>query len=181
MGSIIQVALPFVLIAFVLYRRVKSSIGFQRFSSKGMKIRRVIFVIVGLILLAVGFIHPILFLADAVGIAGGSVLAYYAIRHFVNEWRGELLYTRTHIYIEAAVLTLFLGRVLYRVLTVVMLAKSTGAAVDNNQMAQYTRDPVTVATFFVIIAYYLIYYSFLIRKGKALLAEKQLIESRLEG
>jgi hypothetical protein len=176
MGSIIQVALPFVLIAFVLYRRVKRSIGFQKYSIKGMKIRRVIFVIVGLILLAVGFIHPILFLADAVGIVGGCVLAYYAIRHFVYEWRGELLYTRTHIYIEAAVLILFLGRVLYRVLTVAMLTKSTGAA-DDNQMAQYARDPITVAIFFVIIAYYLIYYSFLIRKGEALIVEKQLIET----
>jgi hypothetical protein len=176
MDSIIQVALPFILIAFVLYRRVKKSIGFQRFSPKGMRVRSVIFGVLGLILLAVGFIHPILFLADAVGIAAGGVLGYYAIRHFVYEWRAEFLYTRTHIFIESTVLILFLGRVLYRVLAVVMLTKQSGAATDANQMTQYTRDPATAAIFFIIIAYYLIYYSYLIRKGKSLLVEKQLVE-----
>jgi hypothetical protein len=172
MNTLTNVALPFVLIAFVLYRRVKRSIGFQKFSPNRMKFRLAAFGLVGLIIMLVGLLHPILFLADGVGIAVGVVLAYYAIRHFVYEWRDELLYTRTHIYIEATVLALFLGRVLYRILIVVMVAKASGTASGDNPSIQYVRDPYTVAIFFVIITYYFIYYAFLIRKGTALLEEK---------
>ncbi|QGQ95525.1 hypothetical protein EHS13_11865 [Paenibacillus psychroresistens] len=172
MNSIMQMAFPFVIIAFVLYRRVKRSIGFQRFSSKRLKFRIVIFSIIGVILLAVSIIHPILILADVVGITAGAVLSYYAIRHFIYEWRDELLYTRTHIYIESTVLILFLGRVLYRVLAVFMISKNLVVVQGDNQMAQYTRDPYTVGIFCVILTYYIIYNYFLIRKGKALSLEK---------
>ena len=72
MNSIMQVALPFVIIAFVLYRRVKRSIGFQRYSPKRLKFRIVLFAIVGVILLAVSIIHPILIIADVIGIAAGA-------------------------------------------------------------------------------------------------------------
>jgi hypothetical protein len=174
MQSMFQIAIPFLFIAFMIYRRVKKSIGFQPFSPKRMRFRTVLFGILGIFILSVGFIHPILFLADGVGIAVGAVLAFYAIRHFVYEWRGELLYTRTHIIIEATVLTLFLGRVLYRVLTVIMLSKNSAAPSDPQQMSQFTKDPYTVAIFLIIVIYYIAYYSFLIRKGKVLLAEKQI-------
>jgi hypothetical protein len=174
MQSMFQIAIPFLFIAFMIYRRVKRSIGFQPFSPKRMRFRTVLFGILGIFILSVGFIHPILFLADGVGIAVGAVLAFYAIRHFVYEWRGELLYTRTHIIIEATVLTLFLGRVLYRVLTVIMLSKNSDAPSDPQQMSQFTKDPFTVAIFLIIVIYYIAYYSFLIRKGKVLLAEKQI-------
>jgi hypothetical protein len=174
MQAIFQIAIPFLLLAFMLYRRVKRSIGFQPYSPKRMRFRTVLFGVLGLFILSVGFIHPILFLADGVGIAVGAVLAFYAIRHFVYEWRGDLLFTRTHIIIEAAVLTLFLGRVLYRVLTVIMLSKNSGAQSDPQQMSQFTKDPFTVAIFLVIVIYYIVYYSFLLRRGKVLLAEKPL-------
>jgi len=78
----------------------------------------------------------------------------------------------THIYIEATVLTLFLARVFYRVLMVFMAAKNLIAVSGDDQTIQYIRDPYTVAIFFVLIAYYIIYYSFLIRKGNQLLAKK---------
>jgi hypothetical protein len=174
MSTIIQFAIPFLLIVFMIYRRVKRSIGFQKFSPKRMRFRTVLFGILGLFILSIGFVHPILFLADGVGIAVGAVLAFYAIRHFMYEWRGEDLYTRTHIIIEATVLTLFLGRVLYRVVTLIMLSKNSGAPSDPQQMNQFTKDPFTAAIFLVIVIYYMAYYSFLIRKGKGLLAEKQL-------
>jgi hypothetical protein len=170
--SLTNVILPFILIAFLMYRRVKRSIGFQKYSPKRMMFRIVFFSLVGFIILLAGVVHPILFLADVVGLAVGSVLAYYAIRHFVYEWRGELLFTRTHIYIEATVLTLFLGRVLYRILTMVMTVRDLQPISNDNQTSQYIKDPYTVAIFFVIIAYYILYYSFLIRKANALLAEK---------
>jgi hypothetical protein len=175
MNSLMQIALPFVIIAFVLYRRVKRSIGFQRFSPKRLKFRIVLFAIVGVILLAVSLIHPILIIADVVGIAAGAVLAYYAIRHFIYEWRDEFLYSRTHIYIESTVLILFLGRVLYRVLAVFTMSQNLVVVQGDNQMTPYTRDPYTVGIFCVILTYYIIYNSFLIRKGEALLIEKRRI------
>ena len=69
-------------------------------------------------------------------------------------------------------LTLFLGRVLYRILMVFMTAKNLTAVSGDDQTSPYIRDPYTVAIFFVLIAYYIIYYSFLIRKGNQLLAKK---------
>jgi hypothetical protein len=172
MQAIMQVAIPFILIGFLMYRRVRRSIGFQKFSPKRMRFRTILFGILGLLIMTMGFIHPILFLADGVGIAIGIVLSIYAMRHFIYEWREGILFTRTHIVIESTVLILFLGRVLYRILSVFVLAKQTGAVTDNNQMAQYARDPLTVGVFCVIIVYYIVYYTFLIQKGKTLLTEK---------
>ncbi|MDB5056520.1 MAG: hypothetical protein JWM44_4570 [Bacilli bacterium] len=173
MQSFIQIAIPFVLISFLIYRRVKRSIGFQRFSPKRMQFRIILFGILGLVMLALGFLHPILFLADGIGITCGAVLAFYAIRHSVFEWRDTILYSRTHVVIESTVIILFLGRVLYRILFVFNGVKNTAAASDPNQMQQYTKDPFTVAIFLVIVAYYMAYYTFVIRKGKSLIVEKQ--------
>ena len=77
--SLTSVVLPFLLIAFFMYRRVKRSIGFQVYSPKRMTFRMVFFGLVGFIILLFGILHPILFLTDVVGIAVGGRISL--LRH----------------------------------------------------------------------------------------------------
>jgi hypothetical protein len=90
--SLSNVILPFIVIAFFLYRRVKRSIGFQKFSPKRMTFRIILFSLIGFIILMFGVLHPILFLADVVGIAVGAVLAYYLIYYSFLIRKGNQLF-----------------------------------------------------------------------------------------
>ncbi|MDB4865980.1 MAG: hypothetical protein JWR03_313 [Cohnella sp.] len=164
MQHIGQAAIPVVLILFIVYRRIRRTVGSQPFQPRKLKMRVGIFIAVGLLLLATGFLHPILWAADAAGLIVGSALAWFAIRHNQFEWRESNLYYRTHTAIQAIVVALFVGRIAYRFLFV---GQQMSNAADNQaQMQSYTRDPWTAAVFFVLIAFYIGYYSYILRKGQ---------------
>lgn len=159
-----QIAIPVAVIALVLYRRIRRTIGFQLFSARRLRFRLVLFAVIGVLLLATGIAHPIRYLADAGGIAIGTILAYFAIRHSEFERRGKELYFRTHIGIQTAVVALFIGRIAYRLLFFAPAGQT--AAANQDPMQQFTKDPWTAAVFFILVAYYIGYYSFLLRQEK---------------
>lgn len=166
MSVISQYAIPFVIIALVIYRRTRRSIGFQKLSVRRMRVRLIFFSIIALLLLALAAAHPIMLVGYAAGIFGGLVLARYAARHFVTETRGDGLYYRTHIWIESTVLALFLGRIAYRFIEMGLSpAAAANAAPDPAAIA---KDPVTGAVLFIIIAYYFAYYLFVMRRASQL-------------
>ncbi|MGO0059166.1 hypothetical protein ACTID9_03980 [Brevibacillus fluminis] len=173
MHNLGQFAFPALLIIFILYRRIKRSVGFQKFAPRRMRFRMVIFAIIGLLLLVAGYVHPILYLADAAGIACGILLAFFAVRHCTFEWRGPDLYHRTHIGIEMAVLALFLGRIAFRFAFMFSPAGQAALANDPTQMQQYSRDPWTAFVFFILVAYYIWYYRFLLKEGTARLGSEK--------
>lgn len=73
------------LIAFGIYRRVKRTIGFQKLNRKRLIFRTTIFGVLGCVFLYAGLLHPIHFIADAIGLAVGLILSYYAIKHIQFE------------------------------------------------------------------------------------------------
>lgn len=168
MENIGQYAIPVLFMLFVVYRRFKRSIGFQPFKPHRLKLRIGIFSFIGLALLTAGFVHPILFGADALGLACGAVIAYYAIKHSKFEQRVDNLYYRTHIGIETFVVALFVGRLAYRFVVLFSMGQQPASANNPAQMQQMANDPWTAITFFLIIAYYIGYYTFVIRRSNQL-------------
>jgi len=170
MQNVSHYVIPIALVALMVYRRSKRSIGFQKLRPGRLKFRLVAFGIIGLLILGVGFMHPIHFIAYALGLGAGLLLGREAIRHTRFEQRADGWYARTHIWVELTVLALFLGRIAYRI--VVMLATPTpttiGAGANPNDPMQMTRDPWTAGIFFVIISYYMLYYGYLLREERKL-------------
>ncbi|NOU93863.1 hypothetical protein GC093_11590 [Paenibacillus sp. LMG 31456] len=156
-----------VLIAFMLYRRFKRSVGFQKLTRSRLIFRSVLFGVLGCVFLYLGMMHPINFVADAVGMAGGLLLSYYAVKHLRFEKRQDGWYYCTHIGIEVTVLVLFMSRIGYRLIGVYLQDPAAQAAAANS-MQDFTKDPLTVGIFFVLIAYYLRYFIHLLRKEKQL-------------
>ncbi|TDF91841.1 DUF1453 family protein [Paenibacillus piri] len=156
------------LIAFMLYRRFKRSVGYQKLNRSRLLFRTVLFGVLGCLFLYMGTLHPMNYVADAAGLICGLALSYYAVKHLRFEKRQDGWYYRTHIGIEVAVLAVFVCRIIYRLVAVYAQAPAvqTGAA---SPMAQdMTRDPWTVGVFFLLIAYYLRYFIHLLRREKEL-------------
>jgi hypothetical protein len=157
-----------VFIAFMLYRRFKRTIGFQKLKRSRLIFRSVLFGLLGGLFLYMGTLHPISFLADAAGLVGGVILSYYAIKHLRFEKRVDGWYYRTHLWIEVGVLVLFLSRIVYRLLSVYMQSSGTYPAAGADPMQNMEKDPLTAGIFFLIISYYIRYFIFLLRKEKQL-------------
>lgn len=169
MYAISHYAFPILIVALVMYRRTKKSIGFQKLAVRRMKFRLGFFAFAALMLMLVASAHPVMYAGYAAGIAGGLLLARYGARHFTTERREDGLYYRTHIWIETTVLALFLGRIAYRLIEMaVNPAAAQAMGTDPGAMA---KDPITGGILFVIISYYFAYYVFVMRQAKLMEAE----------
>jgi hypothetical protein len=177
------------LMVWVVYRRVRRSIGMQPYSPKRLIVRLVLFGIVGVLILSAAVVVPSLIPGAIVGVLCGVGLALLAIKYCVTEQRAGVWYYRTHIWIESAVLAIFLSRLAYRLIGVTRAVGSGGfpgaggvgvgaatgaggagaagvAGVHGAESvgASIAADPLTAGVFFLIIAYYLMYYVYLLRK-----------------
>ncbi|NEW09229.1 hypothetical protein GK047_24965 [Paenibacillus sp. SYP-B3998] len=154
--------IPFLIIGFVIYRRTKRTIGFQRLSPRRLKFRLILFSLIGLIIFMLGFVHPIHFISYAIGLAAGVALGLTAIRHTRFEQRPDGWYYRTHLWVEIAVLVLFLSRIAYRLVFITVVSNS--ASMNPADLSQFTKDPLTAGVFFVIVSYYILFLSYLLRE-----------------
>lgn len=164
MNQTAQYSIPILLVLFILYRRIRRTVGFQLLRPRRLMVRIGIFTVIGLVLIAAGFVHPIVLAADGAGLVLGGLLAWLAIRHSVVERRSDGLYYRTHIVIESLVIALLAGRVAYRFLFAMQDAQTVAnAGGQTDALQQYGRDPWTAAIFFILIAYYAGYYLYVLR------------------
>jgi hypothetical protein len=170
-NSVLHYVYPILIIAFILYRRIKRSIGFQPYKKSRLITRIVIFSIVIVLLLITSALHPISYLYDAVGIILGIVLVIYAMKHSTFEMRNDTLFYRTHIWIESFVIFLFLSRFAYRIVSMMHLKSQID--MNNPQNAgYYSKDPVTLSVFFLLAAYYIGFYVFVLKRRNAMLDSK---------
>jgi len=166
MHAIGQFAIPLLLVLFIVYRRIRRTVGYQLFQPRKLRVRIGIFAVIALILIGFGFLHPIVWAADAAGLAAGCGLAWFAIRHHEFEDRADGLYYRTHTGIQVIVVGLLVARLAYRF---AFLSKLDTAATDAQSQAQlqpYSNDPWTAGVFFILVAYYVVYYTYILRHGK---------------
>ena len=163
-------ALSAALVLFIIYRRFRRSFGRQRVSANRMVLRMVILAILGCLIAPGAMRAPDGAWALSVGLVLGLGLGVFAGQRTRFERQQEQLYYIPHTYTGMLVSALFLGRLLYRFLVQrQQLAPSSAAAQspDAALMALY-QNPVTLGVFFLLIGYYLYYYSYVLWESKHL-------------
>ncbi len=166
-----QLLIPVLLIGFLIYRRIKKTIGFQKYSQGKLIFRIVLFSLVSVLLLALTVFHPISFISDIVGIALGVGLVYLAIKNTKFEQRTDGMYYRTHIWIELSVLLLILGRVAFRLFKMSQVFDKMDELQQNRDALKDISNPFTASIFFILCTYYICYFAFILKKAQALKAE----------
>jgi hypothetical protein len=145
------------LVVWGVLRRARRSFGRQPVQVARMLFRIVILTLVGGLIVATGVTrNPQGLEALLGGAACGAALAYLGLRHTRFEVTPEGRFYTPHTYIGLAVMALFLGRLLYRMLYLYGTGASAGA--DPNLAATYQRNPLTLGIFAVLIAYYVLFY-----------------------
>jgi hypothetical protein len=154
------------LIAFILLRRVKRSVGFQKYSEPTLIIRMVLFSLIALSFLIYAAFYPMALIPDGIGVLAGLVLAYIATNHAQFDKREDGLYFKTHVWVEVIVICLFLARFAYRALILKDMFQPEQSQQDIQTKLQSIRDPITGSILFVFCTYYLGYFSFILKEGK---------------
>lgn len=147
---------PYLIAALVvwgIYRRLRRSFGRQRVR-EGLMWLRIGILTAAAAAIAIVTAHDVRILAAlAAGIAGGAALGYVGLRHTRFEVQSDGRFYTPHTYIGIAVSALFLGRLLYRFLTVY-----DGALPNHGFSGAYQGSPFTLAVFGVVVGYYVFFY-----------------------
>jgi hypothetical protein len=175
-----------ILVLFVLYRRFRRSFGQQPLRPVRMQVRIGILLVVGCLLLTAVFRSPAFIAAVLAGIVAGVALAMWgAARTRFLRVSGQLYYV-PHTYTGIAVSFLFLGRLVYRLVQVSgnMHAIHAAAPDPSNQgfaAASMLQSPLTLGLYFVLMGYYVCYYSMVLRKSKRVVADEVSLGAPLPG
>jgi hypothetical protein len=146
------------LVIFGLYRRMRRSFGRQRVTEGRMWLRIGILTVITVVV-AAGTVaaHNLEVLGGlAAGIACGAVLGYVGLRHTKFEITSGGRYYTPHTYMGLAVTALFVGRLIYRFLSVYDGTMPAGAAARG--FGAYQANPFTLAVFGLLVGYYVLYY-----------------------
>ncbi|HUX19792.1 MAG TPA: hypothetical protein VMW69_01045 [Spirochaetia bacterium] len=164
MSHLAAYVVPIVLVAWVVYRRIRRTVGFQRFVKSRLLARSIVLGIIGALVVGAGYLRPIAFAGDAVGILAGALLAFAAIRNITFERREGDWYYRTHVWVESVVLVLFVGRLAYRIIESVAAGRH---ASGTNNLSQL-EDPLTAGALLMFVCYYVAFAIALIQREKKL-------------
>jgi hypothetical protein len=159
------------LVVFVIYRRLRRTFGRQYLSPTRMKIRIVLFAVIGCSLLPAALRSAAFLGAEIAGLAAGVALAFWGAQRTRFLMYGNRLHYVPHTYTGIAVSLLFLGRLVYRFFQVYTGAHASPASGTADlghgfTAASMVRSPLTVGLLFVVIGYYVCYYSLVLWKSK---------------
>jgi hypothetical protein len=156
------------LVVFVIYRRFRRNFGRQPLLPVRMRVRMVLMLIVGGLLLPSALHSLGLLSALLAGVAAGVALALWGAARTRFLTIDQQRYYVPHTYAGVAVSLLFLGRLLYRLWQV----NGTNVAAGGYAAATMMRSPLTLGLFSVLMGYYVCYYSLVLRKSKRVLSEE---------
>jgi hypothetical protein len=162
------------LAVLMIYRRFRRSFGRQLLRPRRMTLRMCILIALGVSLIPLALGSGEFLVAEITGGAAGVALALWGARRtrYVRH-NGQLHYV-PHTYTGIAVSLLVLGRIVYRFVQLYSMGQlaglgNTGSA-PGSAPAAMVRSPVTVGLFFVLIGYYVCYYSCVLWKSKHITA-----------
>jgi hypothetical protein len=155
------------LIPLVLYRRFKRTFGRQPLLPTRLKVRIAIFLLLAVLLTLSPSRHP---LPELGGLAIGAALALWGASRTRFETENGRRYYIPHTYTGIAVTLLFVGRLIYRFAqSSGGLAAAGGTAPTAGPQAAM-QSPLTVGIVFVLIGYYVCYYSWVLWKSRHITA-----------
>ena len=158
------VAMP--LVGFILYRRFARAFARQSIAA-GRMLPRVVLLSLVAALLLVAQPTPLGLAAAGIGALIGTTLALVSLARTHIEVTPEGRFFTPHKWTELVVMTLFLGRLVARMVTTFQAAQSLrdGSAASNPALQ---RSPLTLALFCILAAYYVVYYVGLLRRARSL-------------
>lgn len=160
-------------ILFRIYRRICRIGEFEKFVKWRMLVRITAMVIIGIILLFTGFPNPVMYLFDTVGILFGGIVSYFAIQTSSFEWREDNWFYSHHPRISMLLIMLFVGRITYKAYQIFALPGTNQATFAQSvPSVNYSHDPATAGTLFILITYYVVYYTFLLRTERQMKASR---------
>ena len=147
------------LVTWGIVRRVRRTFGRQPVQPGRIWLRIGVLILAGGLVTATSLTRGAGMLEALIaGLACGAALAYFGLRHTRFEVTPEGRFYTPHTYIGLAVTLLFLGRLVYR-----FLYLSGGAngmfGPDPSAAAAYSKSPLTVGIFAVLVAYYVLFYA----------------------
>jgi hypothetical protein len=140
-----------------------------------MKVRIVLFAVIGASLLPAALHSAAFMSAVLVGLILGVALGAWGAQRTRYLKLSDQLYYVPHTYTGIAVSMLFLGRLIYRALQLYAGAQPHPAG-DSAQLIgsnSMVKSPLTVGIFFVLIGYYVCYYSLVLLKSKRVTPEEE--------
>ena len=140
------------LLAWRMYSRFRRLVGRQRFSRVRQWISLAIFLPLIALLAWVVRAHADVLLALAGGIGAGALLAQYGLRHTKFERAPPVLYFTPNAYLGVSLFLLFVGRILYRVVQIFLVAPP-GAP----DFRDFSHSAVTLAIFGLLAGYRMAY------------------------
>ena len=169
------------LVVFAVYRRFRRNFGRQPLRPKRMTFRILLLTAIGCSLLPMALRSAQFWGAEVVGTALGIAMALWgAQRTRFQMYEGRLHYV-PHTYTGIAVSLLFLGRLAFRLIQMYTGTQPhAGPGTPDANMADpaqafapaaMVRSPLTLGIFFVLVGYYVCYYSLVLWKSKHISTE----------
>jgi hypothetical protein len=148
------------LLIFAVYRRLRRSFGRQRLSPIRMQVRMGLMLVIAALLGTTGRLGAAYVEAMAAGLVTGIALAIWGASQTRFERDGAQLYYIPHTYTGILVSLLFVGRLAYRVVQ----------GYGQTTLATTLNSPLTVGLFFVLVGYYVCYYSLVLWNSRGMRA-----------
>ena len=165
------------LVVFAVYRRLRRSFGRQLLRPARMTVRIVLLAVIGCALLPLALRSAEFLSAELLGAALGIGLGVWGAGRTRFLIDGGRLHYVPHTYAGIAVSLLFLGRLAFRVVQGYTGMHTSSAAYAQAANAAYpsqafgptmVKSPLTVGIVFVLVGYYVCFYSWVLWKSKHL-------------
>jgi hypothetical protein len=172
------------LFVFLIYRRFRRNFGQQPLRPIRMQIRIGVLIVVGGLLLPTAFRSAAFLSAMLAGMAVGVALAIWGGSRTRYLRISKQLYYVPHTYTGVAVSLLFVGRLIYRLIQIYSnahVARTVAAEASNQAFvpSSMLSSPLTLGLFFVLMGYYVCYYSIVLLKSKRVIPEEISAEAPL--
>jgi hypothetical protein len=161
------------LLAFAVWRRVRSQFGSQPIRRKKMTVRIVIFAVLGVLVMAAS-LHDMRLLG---GLAGGAIagaalglIGLRFTRFLVDPVKGDCYVPNP--YIGTLVTVLFLARLFYRYAMVYPQMQDASGATPPIHGPAIGQSPLTLAMFGLLVGYYVCYFAGLLIHHQRLLRSR---------
>jgi hypothetical protein len=166
-----------ILVVFLVYRRFRRNFGQQPLHPVRMRVRTLVLLVIGGLLLPTAVRSSAFMAALLGGLVVGIALAVWGAARTRFLRAGAQLYYVPHTYTGIAVSLLFLGRLVYRFIQTYGNAHaSAGAGLDASSQAfaaaGMLRSPLTLSLLYILVGYYVCYYSIVLWKAKRVTAEE---------